>query len=56
MIHKIFLNYSLMRLFFVLVLLLFLTKTSFSKDIDDIFFIGKMESYNKSFTLYFKTR
>ena len=56
MIHKIFLNYSLMRLFFVLILLLFLTKTSFSKDIDDIFFIGKMESYNKSFTLYFKTR
>jgi len=45
-----------MRLFFAIALLLFLTKTSFSKDIDDIFFIGKMESYNKSFTLYFKTR
>ena len=45
-----------MRLFFAIALLLFLTKTSFSKDIDDIFFIGKMESYNKNFTLYFKTR
>jgi hypothetical protein len=33
-----------------------LINPSFSENIDNIFFIGKMESYNKNFTLYFKTR
>ena len=26
------------------------------KDLDEMFFIGKMESHNKNFTLFFKTR
>ena len=45
-----------MRLFIVLILIILFTKNSLSNEIKDIFFIGKMDSYNKNFTLYFKTR
>ena len=42
-------------------LLIFLTiKNSFAEpndiETDDLFYIGKMQSYNSDFTLYFKTR
>ena len=43
-----------------LILFLFFIYTTAFSDIknleDDYFFVGKMESYNKDFTLYFKTR
>ena len=40
-----------------LILLLFLFySTNIFADSDDYFFIGKMESYNNDFTLYFKSR
>ena len=45
-----------MRFIFTLILLLFFTKLVLAKDFDKIFFIGKMDSYNNHFTLYFKTR
>tara|TARA_Y100000590_G_scaffold397681_1_gene479392 strand:- start:10 stop:558 length:549 start_codon:yes stop_codon:yes gene_type:complete len=45
-----------MRLLIVLILLSFLTNLSLAKDTDEYFFIGKMESYNKNFVLYFKAR
>tara|TARA_Y100000590_G_scaffold392855_1_gene470599 strand:+ start:2150 stop:2698 length:549 start_codon:yes stop_codon:yes gene_type:complete len=45
-----------MRFLLVLILLSFFTKLSLAKEIDEYFFIGKMESYNKNFILYFKTR
>ena len=45
-----------MRLFIVLILIILFTKNSLSNEIKNIFFIGKMDSYNKNFTLYFKTR
>ena len=40
-----------------LILLLFLFySTNIFAESDDYFFIGKMESYNNDFTLYFKSR
>ena len=45
-----------MKFLSFLLLFVFYFTSSISKEIDDIFFVGKMESYNKSFTLYFKTR
>tara|TARA_Y100000590_G_scaffold469814_1_gene659894 strand:+ start:1665 stop:2213 length:549 start_codon:yes stop_codon:yes gene_type:complete len=45
-----------MKFFLLFIFFTFSFSSSFSEDIDDIFFIGKMESYNKNFTLYFKTR
>ena len=45
-----------MKFLVILIFFTFSFNPSFSEVIDDIFFIGKMESYNKNFTLYFKTR
>ena len=44
---------------YLILFLFFICTTAFSdiKNLeDDYFFVGKMESYNKDFTLYFKTR
>ena len=45
-----------MRLLSLLLIFVFYFTSSISKEIEDIFFVGKMVSYNKNFTLYFKTR
>ena len=45
-----------MKLLILFLFFVLLINPSFSENIDNIFFIGKMESYNKNFTLYFKTR
>ena len=45
-----------MRLLSLLLIFVFYFTSSISKEIDNIFFVGKMESYNQKFTLYFKTR
>ena len=46
-----------MRYFFIFLFFIFNIALSDSKNIEDeYFFIGKMDSYNKDFTLYFKTR
>ena len=49
-----------MKKFFLIFLILLSTNISFADvsnyDSDDLFNIGKMESYNDKFTLYFKTR
>tara|TARA_B100001123_G_C15330450_1_gene1031037 strand:+ start:2191 stop:2748 length:558 start_codon:yes stop_codon:yes gene_type:complete len=45
-----------MRLLSFLFIIVFLITSSFSKEIEGIFFVGKMDSYDKEFTLYFKTR
>ena len=45
-----------MRVFYFLIISLFFISSVLSEDFDEIFFIGKMESYDKKFTLYFKTR
>ena len=45
-----------MKLLILFLFFVLLINPSFLENIDNIFFIGKMESYNKNFTLYFKTR
>ncbi|MAF20958.1 MAG: hypothetical protein CMI55_04835 [Parcubacteria group bacterium] len=45
-----------MKILSLLLIFVFYFSASISKEIDEIFFIGKMQSYNKKFTLYFKTR
>ena len=48
-----------MRKFFISIILLLISSSSNSETNyfqDDYFYIGKMDSYNKDFTLYFKTR
>ena len=45
-----------MKILSLLLIFVFYFTTSKSKEIDEIFFVGKMQSYNKEFTLYFKTR
>ncbi len=45
-----------MKLLNLAFIFIFLITPTFSKEINDLFFVGKMESYNKQFTLYFKTR
>ena len=40
---------------FLFIFVFYITPSN-SKEIEDIFFVGKMESYNQEFTLYFKTR
>ena len=45
-----------MRLLSLLLIFVLYFSSSISKEIEDIFFVGKMVSYNKNFTLYFKTR
>ena len=45
-----------MKLLILFLFFVLLINPSFSENIDNIFFIGKMESHNKNFTLYFKTR
>ena len=49
-----------MRFLFLFLVIIFNTCIIFSSAqadrLDEIFFIGKMESYNKNFTLFFKTR
>ena len=48
-----------MRIFFTLFILLVISSSANSENNyfqDEYFYIGKMDSYNKDFTLYFKTR
>ena len=45
-----------MKFLSFLLIFVFYFTSSISKEIDNIFFVGKMESYNQKFTLYFKTR
>ena len=45
-----------MKFLSLLLTFVFYFTSSISKEIEDIFFVGKMESYNQKFTLYFKTR
>ena len=45
-----------MKSLLFLLIFAFSITSGFSKEIEDIFFVGKMESYDKEFTLYFKTR
>tara|TARA_B100001250_G_scaffold193754_1_gene166527 strand:+ start:1024 stop:1581 length:558 start_codon:yes stop_codon:yes gene_type:complete len=45
-----------MKILSLLLIFVFYFTASISKEIDKFFFIGKMESYNKKFTLFFKTR
>lgn len=45
-----------MRNIFIITLLLLICSNASSDQSDKYFHIGKMESYNKKFTLYFKTR
>ncbi len=48
-----------MRKIFISIILLFISSSANSETNyfqDDYFYIGKMDSYNKDFTLYFKTR
>ena len=45
-----------MKFLSFLLIFVFYFTSSISKEIDNIFFVGKMESYNQQFTLYFKTR
>jgi len=45
-----------MKFLSFLFIFVFYFTSSVSKEIEDLFFIGKMESYNQKFTLYFKTR
>ena len=45
-----------MKVLSLLLIFVFYFTASISKEIDEIFFIGKMQSYNQEFTLYFKTR
>ena len=46
------LNFFLLTIFSVI---LFSTPSNADR-LDEMFFIGKMDSYNKNFTLFFKTR
>jgi len=43
------------KILILLILFLFCEHGN-TKELDDIFYIGKMDSYNKNFTLFFKTR
>ena len=45
-----------MKLLNLALIFVFSITPTFSMEINDLFFVGKMESYNKEFTLYFKTR
>ena len=45
-----------MKFLLILVFFVFSFSSAYSVDIKDIFYVGKMESYNNKFTLYFKTR
>ena len=47
-----------MKLKIVTIIIFFLLsiQNSYSEDINDIFYIGKMDSHNKNFVLFFKTR
>ena len=45
-----------MKFLSFLFIFIFSFTSSFSENTDDIFFVGKMESYNNNFTLYFKNR
>ena len=48
-----------MRIIFTLFILLFISSSANSENNyfqDEYFYVGKMDSYNKDFTLYFKTR
>ena len=45
-----------MKILPLLLIFIFYFTTSNSNEIDDFFFVGKMQSYNNEFTLYFKTR
>ena len=42
-------------LYFFIIIILFSTPSK-ADQLDEMFFIGKMDSYNKDFTLFFKTR
>ena len=44
------------NLFLILISVILLSTSSKADQIDEIFFIGKMDSHNKDFTLFFKTR
>ena len=45
------------KFFLILILSIFLIfSTSRADVLDEIFYIGKMDSHNKNFTLFFKTR
>ena len=44
------------NLFLILISVILLFTSSKADQIDEIFFIGKMDSHNKDFTLFFKTR
>ena len=44
---------------YLIIFLFFIFNSTFAdtkSSEDDYFFVGKMDSYNKDFTLYFKTR
>ena len=45
-----------MKFLSLLLIFVFYFTSGISKEIEDIFYVGKMESYNQEFTLYFKTR
>ena len=49
-----------MRKLLILLFIVLINKTSFAEpnnlETEDFFYIGKMQSYNNNFTLYFKTR
>ena len=45
-----------MKFVSLLFIFVFYFTSSISKEFEDMFFVGKMESYNQKFTLYFKTR
>ena len=49
-----------MKKLFIILFIFFICKNSFSEpnnlETEDFFYIGKMQSYNNDFTLYFKTR
>ena len=47
---------KLIVLFFVIFYFSNSLADTYSKNVDNYFYIGKMKSYNKDFTLYFKTR
>ena len=53
---KILINKYLVKFLSFLLIFVFFFTSSISKEFDDIFFVGKMESYNQKFTLFFKTR
>jgi hypothetical protein len=41
---------------FIIISIILLTTSSKPEQLDEMFFIGKMESHNQNFTLFFKTR